>query len=307
MSEEIPATRADQLPGADRFSAGADLRLLEDLWVGAMAALAGGRAACAFYEDAELEIEHKGVNDPVTAADHAANAAILRVLLDARPADPILSEESTPPDTRRLRGRLWVVDPLDGTKEFIARNGEFSIMVGLAERGTAVLGAVYQPAVDCLYLGIADRAAWVVEDVQEAFAGRELSLTEVPVSTGTLRFARSRSHPDARLRELESALGQIETVVSGSVGIKCALIAMGEADLYVHPVPYLKEWDTCAPEAVLRGAGGTVTDCAGEPLVYGKPDPRQPGGIFAAHPEVWRQTEHTVLAVARPLFEAEKP
>ena len=98
MSEEIPATRADQLPGADRFSAGVDLRLLEDLWVGAMAALAGGRAACAFYEDAELEIEHKGVNDPVTAADHAANAAILRVLLDARPADPILSEESTPPD-----------------------------------------------------------------------------------------------------------------------------------------------------------------------------------------------------------------
>lgn len=309
MSQEVRCGSAERLPGADRFSAGAeaDRRLLEDLWLAARAAFAGGRAACAFYEDEQLEIEHKGVNDPVTAADHAANAAILRVLRDARPSDPILSEESAPPQARRLGGRLWVVDPLDGTKEFIARNGEFSIMVGLAERRAAVLGAVYQPTVDRLYLGIADRAAWIVADVQQAFAGREISLAdEAPVS-GTIRFVRSRSHPDARLRELESGLGRVETVVSGSVGIKCALIAIGEADLYVHPVPYLKEWDTCAPEAVLRGAGGTVTDCAGEPLAYGKPDPRQPGGIFAAHPEVWRRTEHTVLAVARPLFEADKP
>jgi 3'(2'), 5'-bisphosphate nucleotidase len=304
---EVPAGLAGgpgSLQGADRFLEGADPHLLEDLWVAAKAAFAGGRAACAFYEDAELEIEDKGVNDPVTAADHAANAAILRVLRDARSADAILSEESTPPEAGRLGGRLWVVDPLDGTKEFIARNGEFSIMVGLARGGTAVLGAVYQPAIDRLFLGISDRAAWVVANVQQGFGRREISLADALPGPGRVRFVRSRSHPDERLRELESALGQIETVVSGSVGIKCALIATGEADLYVHPVPYLKEWDTCAPEAVLRGAGGTVTDCAGRPLAYGKPDPRQPGGIFAAHPEVWRRAEHIVLDVARPLFEA---
>ncbi len=307
---EVPASLGGalgRLPGADRFLGEADQHLLGDLRVAAKAAFAGGQAACAFYEDAEMEIEDKGVNDPVTAADHAANTAILRVLRDARPADAILSEESTPPEASRLGGRLWVVDPLDGTKEFIARNGEFSIMVGLAGRGAAVLGAVYQPAIDRLFLGISDRAAWVVANVQQGSAPGEISLADTAPGAEAVRFVRSRSHPDERLRELESALGQIETVVSGSVGIKCALIATGEADLYVHPVPYLKEWDTCAPEAVLRGAGGTVTDCAGEPLVYGKPDPRQPGGIFAAHPEVWRRAAHTVHTVTRPLFETEEP
>jgi 3'(2'), 5'-bisphosphate nucleotidase len=290
----------------DRFPEASDADLLEDLRIAARAAFVGGRAACTFYESGELQVRHKGVNDPVTAADHASNTAILRLLRDSRPADAILSEESTAPEAERLAGRLWIVDPLDGTKEFIARNGEFSIMVGLAEAGAAVLGAVYQPARDRLYLGIAERAAWVVTGVQRDPACERVSLADPSPGAETLRFVRSRSHPDARLRELESALGAIETVVSGSVGIKCALIACSEADLYVHPVPFLKEWDTCAPEAVLRGAGGTVTDCAGGPLSYGKPDPRQPGGIFAAHPEVWRRTARIVLDVARPLFEAEE-
>lgn len=293
-----------RLPGEDK-SPPSDDGLIEDLRVAARAAFVGGRAACRFYESGELEVEQKGVNDPVTAADHASNTAILGVLRESRPADAILSEESAPPETRRLGGRLWVVDPLDGTKEFIARNGEFSIMVGLARGGSAVLGAVYQPAIDRLYLGIPGRAAWVVTDVQQGAACERMSVADTAPVGEALRFVRSRSHPDPRLRALESALGAIVTVVSGSVGIKCALIARGEADLYVHPVPYLKEWDTCAPEAILRGAGGAVTDCSGEPLSYGKPDPRQPGGIFAAHPEVWRRTASAVLDVTRPLFETE--
>jgi 3'(2'), 5'-bisphosphate nucleotidase len=78
-----------------------------------------------------------------------------------------------------------------------------------------------------------------------------------------------------------------DDVLSGSVGVKCSLIAEGEADVYVHPVPFLKEWDTCAPETVLRGAGGRVTDCAGEALTYGKEKPAQPRGIFAGRADVW--------------------
>ena len=306
VTDGIPSTFSlDQLPGVEQLREPSGQGRLEDLQIAASAAIAGGRAACTFYEDGELQIDYKGVDDPVTAADHAANAAILRVLRPARPNDSILSEESPPPERSGAGGRLWVVDPLDGTKEFIARNGEFSIMVGLAEDGGAVLGAVYQPAIDRLYLGIADMAAWAVVDTQQTPVGRVMSLPAGPVSGGSLRFVRSRSHPDRRLSELEAALGEIETVISGSVGIKCALIARGEADLYVHPVPYLKEWDTCAPEAMLRGAGGTVRDCAGRPLSYGKSDARQTGGIFAAHPEVWNRTEPIVRDVTRSLFEAE--
>lgn len=306
MTERSPeAFSLDHLPGVERFRDLSMEGLLEDLRVAATAAIAGGEAACTFYEEGTLHVEYKGSDDPVTAADHAANAAILRVLQPARPDDSILSEESVPPERSGADGRLWVVDPLDGTKEFIARNGEFSIMVGLAEDGAAVLGAVYQPAIDRLYLGIADMAAWDVVDAQQDAVGRALTITANPANRGSLRFVRSRSHPDKRLSELEAALGEIETVISGSVGIKCALIARGEADLYVHPVPYLKEWDTCAPEAVLRGAGGSVGDCAGRPLSYGKSDPHQPGGIFAAHPDVWRQTEAIVRTVTRALFVAE--
>ena len=261
----------------DREAAGA----LEDLAVAARAAWAGGIAACRFY-GGELQIRDKGEDDPVTAADHAADAAILDVLGRLRPADPVLSEERRPPADRGAHGRLWVVDPLDGTKEFIAENGEFSIMVGLAGHGCALLGAVYQPATDRLFAGLAAGGAWVVAGAPHGPLAHPLDLAERPERRRPLRFVRSRSHPDERLRRFADALGDIEEVISGSVGIKCALVAQGLADLYVHPVPFLKEWDTCAPEAVLRGAGGTVTDCAGGPLGYGKADPVQPYGIFAA-------------------------
>ncbi len=111
-----------------------------------------------------------------------------------------------------------------------------------------------------------------------------------------LRMVRSRSHPDERIQRIEDALGA-RIIVSGSVGTKCALISEGMADVYVHPVPFLKEWDTCAPEALLRGAGGRVTDCCGDPLSYGKKRPVQPLGIFAARAEIVDAVAPTVLAI----------
>ncbi|MFV1988125.1 MAG: 3'(2'),5'-bisphosphate nucleotidase CysQ [Gemmatimonadota bacterium] len=276
--------------------------MIDDLAIAARAAWLGGVAACEHY-DGDLEIEDKGVNDPVTAADYASNRAILAVLARDRPDDRILSEESPPPEERHRQGRLWVVDPLDGTKEFIAHNGEFSIMVGLAEAGTTVLGAVYQPAVDRLFAGFVSGGAWVVADAQQDVTARRLELPAIPEPKHPIRFVRSRSHPDERLQRLAAELGETVDVISGSVGIKCALVATGEADLYVHPVPFLKEWDTCAPEAVLRGAGGSVTDCSGTPLRYGKSDPRQPGGIFAATDAAWRYARPVVVEITAPLFD----
>ena len=278
--------------------------MLDDLLVAARSAWLGGIAASEHYES-DLDIRDKGDDDPVTAADHASNRAILAVLRRERPDDGILSEESPPPAPERRRGRLWVVDPLDGTKEFIAHNGEFSIMVGLADAGSAVLGAVYQPAVDRLFAGFARGGAWVVAGAQHEPVATGLRISAAPEPKPPIRFVRSRSHPDERLRRLAAELGETEEVVSGSVGIKCALVALGEADLYVHPVPYLREWDTCAPEAVLRGAGGSVTDCAGRPLRYGKSNTGQPGGIFAATDAAWRYARPVVVEITAPLFQGD--
>lgn len=289
-------------------ASGVEDGLADDLAVAVRAAIEGGAAACTFYGGA-YEIEEKSRNNPVTAADHASNRAILSVLGAERPDDGILSEESPPPAEERLGGRLWVVDPLDGTKEFIAQNGEFSVMVGLAVDGRTVLGAVQQPAIDRVFVGIVDVGAWTLtaerdaNGVQTGWAVESLELDPAASHEGPVRFVRSRSHPDERLTIIAQELGDIEEVISGSVGIKCALVARDAADLYVHPVPFLKEWDTCAPEAVLRGAGGRVTDCAGQPLEYGSPDPRQHGGIFAGTHAAWERARSLVGEVTRSMFD----
>ena len=280
-----------------------------DLDTAARAAVRGGQAAMRHYRSDGLSIADKGVNDPVTEADHAANRAILDVLSESAPGDPILSEESPPPATDVLRDsgheRLWVVDPLDGTKEFIAQNGEFSVMVGLSIAGRAAVGAVFQPDPGVLYLGWTGGGAWSVpveldgEDVQ---IGSPSPLRLEPESASAVRLIRSRSHPDPLLAELEARLSDSQTVLCGSVGVKCARIAVDEADVYVHPVAFLKEWDTCAPEAVLRGAGGQVTDCGADPLTYGKADPRQPHGIFAARPGAWGSLRPMVREIAAPIL-----
>ena len=243
--------------------------------VEALARLAG-QAALRFYGSATAE--YKDGNSPVTAADHAANEVIVAGLRAAFPADAILSEESKDSFERLASERLWIVDPLDGTKEFLAQNGEFSVMIGLAVRGEPVLGVVYVPATDVLYSAERGGGAWVER------AGRKERLSCAHVNGKPLRIVGSRSHPDPLLVRMQDALGITDVRPSGSVGIKCALIAERERDLYIHPVPYLKEWDTCAPEILLREAGGAVTDCTGAPLRYNKEDPVQPHGIVACAP-----------------------
>ena len=283
-----------------------------DLETAARAAIRGGQAAMKHYGNDHLAIADKGVNDPVTEADHAANRAILEVLSERAPVDPILSEESPPPAEGQFdetgSRRLWVVDPLDGTKEFISRNGEFSVMVGLSMAGRAVVGAVFQPDPGMLYMGWTEGGAWsvpIVLDGEEVQVGDPSPMRLGPESAGAVRLIRSRSHPDPLLAALEDRLLDAHTVLCGSVGVKCARIAVDQADVYVHPVAFLKEWDTCAPEAVLRGAGGQVTDCGAGPLTYGKSDPRQPRGIFAARPGTWGALRPMVQEVATPILDPE--
>lgn len=247
-----------------------------ELEVACAAARAGGQQAMRFYGTAEAT--YKEGLSPVTAADHAANDVILAHLAEAFPGDAWLSEESADRGDRLGASRVWIIDPLDGTKEFLAQNGEFSVMIGLAVDGEAVVGAVYAPATDTMYAAARGAGAWVERAGQRA----PLRVPEGP--GGAPRLVGSRSHPDPLVLRIQEELGITDVRPSGSVGIKCALIAEGDRDLYVHPVPYLKEWDTCAPEVVLREAGGRVTDCRGEPLRYNKPKPNQPNGILASAP-----------------------
>jgi 3'(2'), 5'-bisphosphate nucleotidase len=130
--------------------------------------------------------------------------------------------------------------------------------------------------------------------------GSRRELRCAPADAARLRMVGSRSHPDPLIEAMRGALGIEDVRPSGSVGIKCALIAEGERDLYIHPVPYLKEWDTCAPELIVTEAGGVVTDCRGDALRYNKDSPSQPHGIVACGPDV----HEAVLRVIKPLYDA---
>ena len=230
---------------------------------------------------------------PVTAADLASNEWIVRSIREAWPGEAILAEESADSASRLGADLVWLVDPLDGTKEFLAQNGEFSVMIGLVAGGRSVMGVVYVPVRGLLYRAAEGEGAWA----EDAGGSRRLRCA-VP-SPEALRMVGSRSHGDETIDAMQRALGVVDVRPSGSVGIKCALIAEGERDLYVHPVPYLQEWDTCAAEVLLREAGGEVTDCRGGRLRYNKQDPSQPDGIVACAAEIHAR----VLALIRPLYE----
>ena len=231
----------------------------------------------------------------MTAADLESNAYLVGAIGEAYPGEPVLAEESTDPGSRLGADRVWIVDPLDGTKEFLAANGEFSVMIGFVASGWPVLGVVYLPARRLLYGAGSGLGAWV-----EPAGGERRSLHCVAAQPGSLRMVGSRSHPDTLLERMQRALDVHDVRPSGSVGIKCALIAEGDRDVYIHPVPYLKEWDTCAPEVLVREAGGTVTDCLGNPLRYNQAVPTQVHGIVASATNVHAQ----ILERIRPLYEA---
>jgi 3'(2'), 5'-bisphosphate nucleotidase len=230
-------------------------------------------------------VELKGPDDPVTRADREANELICTALAASFPGDAILAEESvpaSPAEVARLaaEGRVWFVDPLDGTREFADRNGEFAVMIGLAVHGRAALGVVVMPVSGEAIAGRADTPSAFAED--EAGARRPLTVSAI----GDPRQATivvSRSHRPAMLDPLIRRLGIPHVVPCGSVGVKVARLVLGAADLYVHGGGGAKRWDSCAPEAVLAAAGGRFTDLAGAPIDYASADLVLRSGIIASN------------------------
>lgn len=240
-------------------------------------AVAAGAAALQYY-DGKVEIEWKSAGNPVTAADHAANEIILAQLRRHFPGEPVLSEEAQDDMSRLGRELIWVVDPLDGTKEFIARNGEFSIMIGMVAAGRPALGVVYQPATAKVYFGAPGLGAWLATP-----GGMQTLRVSDRSDTTRWRMVASRSHFDPRVERVRQRLGIHEMRHSGSVGLKCGLIAAGECEVYIHPSSKVNMWDSCGPAAILTAAGGMMTDMRGEALSYSAVEVRHRQGLVATH------------------------
>jgi 3'(2'), 5'-bisphosphate nucleotidase len=236
------------------------------------AAVEAGRAAHEIYI-AGFEVQRKADHSPVTQADHAAEAIILERLRHAAPDVPIVAEEEVAAGRLPAIGsQFFLVDPLDGTKEFIQRSGDFTVNIALIRDGVPVMGVVYAPVTAGLFIGnVAD--GWAQRshqptDAKAAKAARTPIRVRAPPTHG-LTVVVSRSHATP---ETETYLAQYSVAERVSVGssLKFCQVAAGEADLYPRLGPTM-EWDTAAGQAVLVAAGGTVLAPGGAPLEYGKP------------------------------------
>ncbi len=204
----------------------------------------------------------KSDDSPLTQADLRAHRAIVAGLEALSPALPVLSEESVeiPYETRRQWSRYWLVDPLDGTKEFLSRNGEFTVNIALIDNQEAVLGVVYVPARDTMYWGVVGQGAHR-QDSQGVTAIHAQSTTSTPV-----RVVGSRSHRGDSLDAFLDKIGPYELIPVGSA-LKLCMVAEGSADVYPR-LGLTSEWDTAAAHAVVSAAGGTVVQADGSALRY---------------------------------------
>jgi 3'(2'), 5'-bisphosphate nucleotidase len=240
-----------------------------------------------------LDVEMKAGNEPVTEADRRASQLILQGLAEAFPDDVHISEENAD-DLRRLDAeRVWYVDPIDGTKDFIRGHEGFAVMIGMAMAHHPVLGVVYQPVHDRLFRAVGAEA-WFQAPDQPL---RRLQVSRV-VDPSDLRLVASKSDRTRKIDEVKGALGIRDELNLGSVGLKLCLIALAERDLYVNPSSNSKVWDTCAPEVILRAAGGRITDVHGELLRYDHRDVRRRSGLVASNGLVHDE----VIARLGPLF-----
>ena len=236
-----------------------------------------------------IEVERKEDDSPLTVADLAANHVIQSNLKKLTPNLPIISEESASIDYSIRSGwrQYWLVDPLDGTREFIKRNDEFTVNIALIEDGKPVLGVVYAPALGLMYSGSAETGA-----IKQQGTAAPTVIRARPLDTAQPVVAGSRSHAgeklEAFLQQVETRLGPPKLLSLGS-SLKICLVAEGEADVYPRLGP-TSEWDTAAAQAVLECAGGSIVDTQGRPLRYNTKDSLLNPEFFACGiaPPAWQ-------------------
>lgn len=218
-----------------------------------------GAAIMDIYRSDDFDVRKKADDSPLTKADLAAHNIICDGLRALETQYPIISEESSEISwaQRKHWCRYWLVDPLDGTKEFIKRNDEFTVNIALIEKGVPILGVVYAPALDAMYTGERDRGAFL----------NDKAISVTMQEPEILRVVGSRSHPSQETTDWLKAIGKPYEMLTVGSSLKFCLVAEGKADIYPR-LGLTSEWDTAAAHAVLSAAGGDVLTLSGEPLRY---------------------------------------
>ena len=232
-------------------------------------ALAAGQEILAVYNQAgDIAVSTKADDSPLTEADRRAHTLIVEQLITLDNQIPVLSEESESVSSKERNSweRYWLVDPLDGTKEFVKRNGEFTVNIALIEKGQATLGVVHVPVLDTTYVGKLGLGAW-----KSSKAGiKQIKCSSIESPTQLIRVVASRSHRgelvDDLLQLIKERFGETEVVSMGS-SLKICLLAEGAADIYPRLAPTC-EWDTAAAHAVVAAAGGEIVDTNFQTLRY---------------------------------------
>ena len=246
-------------------------------------ALLAGKTILKHYAE-EFETEQKigadNRSEPVTIADREASRIIVDGLASAFPDDGILSEEEKDDlELRISKRRVWIIDPIDGTAGFVKKDGDFGVQIGLAEDGVPIVGVVYLPFHDVLSYAVKG------EGSSSVINGREpvrITTSDVAVLS-EMTLAMSRDHPSSRMARIIEHFAFRGTVRRGSVGLKVGLITDQTCDIYVHPSPRTKLWDTCAPQLILEEAGGRFTDLFGYEIRYDRADLQNRNGILATN------------------------
>ncbi len=262
-----------------------------ELSVARRAARAAGLAIRRRYDEAATTTRDKDDGSPVTDADLEANQILLDELRAAFPDDAILSEEGGSSNDRLHSSRVWIIDPLDGTRDFVGRSGDFSVHVGLAVDGEAVVGAVYLP--------VTERTFWAA-----AGGGAFCDGAAIAVSTtdrlASFRLATTRFAPAAELTAFIDDVWAPRAIERVGASVKMMSVASGDLEVALWLTDREQEWDTCAPEVIIREAGGTITDLDGRPLRYNRPDPRHPRGVLVSNGRLHAE----LLELARPYLDS---
>ena len=262
-----------------------------------LARIAGKRILEHYATDFETE-QKLGVDDlyePVTIADKEASRIIVEGLEAAFPDDAILSEEESDDLERRLsKRRVWIIDPIDGTAGFVKKDGDFAVQIGLAVDGVAVVGVVFLPFHDSMSYAAKGGGSFRSigdDEPQRVHTSDHTDLTQ-------MTLAMTRNHPTSRMGRIIEHFGFSKVVKRGSVGLKTGLIATRECDIYIHPSPRTKLWDTCGPQIILEEAGGRMTDIFGGEMRYDRAKLQNYNGILATN----GASHETAVDHLRPLL-----
>lgn len=230
------------------------------------------------YTGNKIKVDLKDGDEPVTEADRRASELIVARLQTAFPDDAVLSEE-VPDDKSRLRHRrVWMVDPIDGTKDFIRGEDGYAVMIGLAIDGVPKLGVVAQPATKKTYAAVVGGEHFV------DFQGHRRPLATSTLSSAPgIRLVASKHHRTPKINAIRARLQIEDEFNTGGVGLKLGLIAENLRDLFVYPGIHTKLWDSCGPQAILEAAGGTLTDLDGAKLRYDTPELHNLRGLVASN------------------------